>query len=78
MKTAISIPDQVFEAAESLAQRLGVSRSELYSVAVNEFINNNRNQGVTEKLDKVYSAQDNSLDEACYELQAKSIIGEDW
>ena len=34
MKTAISIPDEVFRSAERLAQRLGVSRSELYAKAV--------------------------------------------
>lgn len=31
MKTAISIPDPIFEAAEGFARRLGMSRSELYA-----------------------------------------------
>ncbi|MEM6753148.1 MAG: ChpI protein, partial [Cyanobacteria bacterium P01_C01_bin.38] len=33
MKTAISIPDPLFEAAEQFAKRLGLSRSELYAMA---------------------------------------------
>ena len=37
MKTAVTIPDPVFKAAEKLAKRLGVSRSELYARAVAEF-----------------------------------------
>lgn len=35
MKTAISLPDSVFEEAEALAQKLGLSRSELYTNAGN-------------------------------------------
>ena len=38
MKTAISIPDPVFEAADQLAARIGMSRSELYATAVAEFM----------------------------------------
>lgn len=33
MKTAISLPDSVFEEAEALAKQLGLSRSELYKSA---------------------------------------------
>jgi metal-responsive CopG/Arc/MetJ family transcriptional regulator len=78
MKTAISIPDQVFEAAETLAHRLGVSRSELYAKAVEAFINEHRNQGVKESLNKVYSSESNSLDDEYYKLQQRSIGKEDW
>jgi metal-responsive CopG/Arc/MetJ family transcriptional regulator len=46
MKTAISVPDSVFEAAEQLAHRLGLSRSELYAKAVEEFISAHKNQDV--------------------------------
>jgi metal-responsive CopG/Arc/MetJ family transcriptional regulator len=38
MKIAVSIPDEVFAEAESLAQRLNTSRSELYSRALTEFV----------------------------------------
>ena len=34
MKTAVSIPDHVFDAAERLAEKLGISRSELYQRAL--------------------------------------------
>ena len=37
MKTAVTIPDPVFDAAEKLAKQLGVSRSELYARALAEF-----------------------------------------
>ena len=45
MKTAISIPDETFEAAETLAGRLGLSRSELYATAVAEYLARHRTAG---------------------------------
>ena len=38
MKTAISLPDDLFDSADELAQQLGVSRSELYARAVAEYL----------------------------------------
>jgi metal-responsive CopG/Arc/MetJ family transcriptional regulator len=38
MKTAVSIPDDVFEKAERYAQRLKKTRSEVYSQALREFV----------------------------------------
>ena len=53
MKTAISIPDDLFEDAERLAQRLGHSRSKLYSRALREFVARYEPDHVTEALDAV-------------------------
>ena len=38
MKTAISIPDPLFERADQLAQKLGKSRSQLYRDALDEYL----------------------------------------
>ena len=38
MKIAISVPDEVFDSADELARELGISRSELYSTAVAEYL----------------------------------------
>lgn len=54
MKTAISIPDATFAAADTLAKRLGISRSELYSTAVAEFVERRHAAGVSERLNAVY------------------------
>lgn len=78
MKTAISIPDQTFQAAEALAQRLGISRSELYSSAIHEYIKDHKNQGVTEKLNQVYVNETGSLEEGYYSLQANTLQSDDW
>lgn len=38
MKTAVSVPDRVFEEGERLAARLGWSRSQLYATALERFL----------------------------------------
>lgn len=78
MKTAISIPDEVFAEAEAEARRLGVSRSGLYAKAVAEFVARNRGLGVREALDSVYATEDSKVDEALARLQAASLPDEGW
>jgi Arc/MetJ family transcription regulator len=53
MKTAISIPDDVFAEAERLARRLKTSRSELYSRALREYVARHGSEHVTEVLDRL-------------------------
>ena len=77
MKTAISIRDEVFEAAERTAEELGISRSELYTTAVREFVARFRDQRVTERLDAVYAEDDPSeLDQVLGVLQSLSLAEE--
>lgn len=80
MKTAISIPDSVFEEAESLAKQRGMSRSELFTRAVAEYVKGERFLGVRERLDAVYGAHagESDLDPAIQELQARSLPKERW
>jgi len=78
MKTAISVPDQVFEAAEHLARDLGISRSELYSTAIARFLQQHDTSRITEKLDRLYSVQPSELDQEVQELQASSVPEGAW
>lgn len=80
MKTAISIPDELFTVAEDAAQRLGVSRSELYRRALREFLAKHDVQAVTEALDAVYSGQPEAsqLDPSLARLQLASLADEEW
>jgi len=57
MKTAISIPDDVFADAERLARRLGHSRSQLYSRALREFVARHEPDRVTAALDEVFAGE---------------------
>lgn len=80
MKTAISIPDPIFESAEKLAKRLGISRSQLYSDAVDALIERYRYSGVTEQLDAVYKTNPEAsrLEKDLEVLQSQSLTGEEW
>jgi transposase-like protein len=80
MKTAISIPDPIFAAAEKLARRLGISRSQLYSEAVDALIEKHRYSGVTEQLNAVYEANPEAsrLEQEVEELQSRSVTEKDW
>jgi metal-responsive CopG/Arc/MetJ family transcriptional regulator len=53
MKTAVSIPDEVFEEAERLARRMKRSRSEIFSRAVAEYVARHSPDHVTEAMDRV-------------------------
>ena len=53
MKTAVSIPDDVFSDAERLAKRLKKSRSQLYSHALREYVARHAPNEVTAALDEV-------------------------
>jgi ligand-binding sensor domain-containing protein len=80
MKTAISIPDAIFEEAERLAKIRGWSRSELYSNAVSAYVNSERFLGVREKLDAVYGQKfdDSAVDPLLAKAQARSLPKEKW
>jgi len=55
MKTAISLPDQLYEEAERTAQSLGIPRSQLFAKALEEFIAFHKRENITERLNRVYS-----------------------
>ncbi|SFI36200.1 hypothetical protein SAMN05421753_108101 [Planctomicrobium piriforme] len=79
MKTAISIPDPVFLEAEDAARRLKMSRSELYTKAVKEFLENHGSgDAITSKLNEVYADNDSKLDPVISEIQRRSIGPEKW
>jgi predicted transcriptional regulator len=80
MKTAISLPDSLFDAAERLARRLGISRSELYQRAVKAYLQESRGDGVTEALNELYGdgGVTARVDPVLEEIQQASISSEDW
>jgi metal-responsive CopG/Arc/MetJ family transcriptional regulator len=78
MKTAISIPDDLFSAAENFAQHSQLTRSALFSRALAEFLSRRRNEGVTERLDRLYDKEDSQLDPAFSKMQGSIIAKEKW
>jgi metal-responsive CopG/Arc/MetJ family transcriptional regulator len=54
MKTAISLPDALYEDAEQTARAMGIPRSQLYARAVSEFIKRYKREEITQRLNEVY------------------------
>jgi hypothetical protein len=78
MKTAISVPDDVFRTAESFARQQQLSRSALFTRAVEEFLSRHRHEGVTERLNRVYAREVSPLDPALSRLQSATLPKEKW
>lgn len=78
MKTAVSIPDELFESAEGLARRLGMTRSELYAKALRDYLLEHGGEGITERLDEVYGAEESALNPVVAKLQERSLPDDEW
>ena len=78
MKTAISLPDELFESADALADRLGMSRSQLYARAVEEYLAKHRDQDITARLNDVYADEESGLDPALRRAQTRTQRSTEW
>ena len=78
MKTAISIPDPIFTAAEKMAAELAISRSELYAKAVQEFVAAHSEDSITKKLNEVYDNEPIELDPVMVEMQMRVLRADPW
>ncbi len=78
MKTAISIPQEVFKSAEKLAGKMGVSRSQLYVSAIKSYVEAHEGEAITAKLNEVYGHEDSRLDPQLKKLQAKAVSRNRW
>lgn len=78
MKTAISIPNNLFKNAEKAAKKIGITRSSLFSRAIEEYLENHSQTHITKKLNSIYSQEDSKLDSNIIKMQAKTIQKENW
>jgi metal-responsive CopG/Arc/MetJ family transcriptional regulator len=78
MKTAISIPDDVFEGAERLARRTKKSRSQLFSDAIKEYIARHAPDEVTEAMDQVCAEVGNATDEFAASAARRVLERSEW
>lgn len=80
MKTAISIPDNLFNEADTTAKQLGLARSQLYVKAIKEFIEHHNKDRVMEKLNTVYSNQtkDDDANDAGLESLREATKDDSW
>ena len=78
MKVALSIPDDLFESAETLGKRLGLSRSRLYATALADYVAKHRGRKTTERLNAVYADEPGQLDRPLRQAQSKTVGRDKW
>ncbi len=78
MKTAISLPDEVFRDAERLARRLKKSRSQLYKEAVAEYVARHEPEAITEALDRLAAEVDSGLDKGGSAAARRVLERSEW
>lgn len=81
MKTAVSVPDATFRRADRAAEVLGVSRSELYARALDEYLDRLENTNLTNRIDAALarSGGDPELTRAVVETSHAALAdGEEW
>jgi metal-responsive CopG/Arc/MetJ family transcriptional regulator len=78
MKTAISLPDELFHKAEAAAKARGVSRSELYAAALASFIAQYDSEEITGRLNQVYGDAKAEVDPVLSRMQFESLPPETW
>jgi hypothetical protein len=78
MKTAVSLPDEVFRQAESTAKQLRISRSKLYAMAIAEYLDRHQADSVTERLNQVYSKHDSKLEPALERAMLQTLAKDPW
>jgi metal-responsive CopG/Arc/MetJ family transcriptional regulator len=79
VKTAVSLSEEVLSNADKLAESLSTSRSQIFEIAISEFISRHQNQQMLQQLDIVYS--ENLTEEVRLIQQMKPIhqsIIEEW
>jgi metal-responsive CopG/Arc/MetJ family transcriptional regulator len=78
MKTAVSVPDDIFERVERLARGARKSRSEVYSAALREYVARHALDEVTEALDRVVESVGDTADPFLAEAGHRILESTEW
>lgn len=78
MKTAISLPDELFAIADDFAQSRGMSRSELYAAAIREYIMNNAKADLVERINAVCEKVDTTLPKDIASVSRRKLLEAEW
>jgi metal-responsive CopG/Arc/MetJ family transcriptional regulator len=81
MKTAISIEKNLFDQADNLARTMKVSRSKLFVIALQEFIEHQKNKDMLAKINAAYADEPDTTEQTLRRKsrqQHRRIVGGEW
>jgi metal-responsive CopG/Arc/MetJ family transcriptional regulator len=78
MKTAVSIPDKVFERVERLAKRTKRSRSRIFSDALDEYLARHTSDEITERMNTVILQEPEASDAFVAAAARRVLERSDW
>lgn len=73
MKTAISLPDDLYAKAQATADRMGIPRSQLFAKAVAEYLEQHSDETVTASIDEVLADNPSELDSRMDRMQLMTM-----
>jgi metal-responsive CopG/Arc/MetJ family transcriptional regulator len=73
MKIAISVPDDLFKAADTVARKLRKSRSQLYAEAMAAYLGVQGANAIRDKLNEIYAVEDSTPDPALLQLMMDAL-----
>ncbi|MDX2178369.1 MAG: hypothetical protein SFV18_02170 [Bryobacteraceae bacterium] len=78
MKTAVSIPDAIFDRAERFARRSKRSRSQLYSDALGEYLARHSGDEITDAMNRVLDATGDAVDPFTSVASQRALARVEW
>jgi len=78
MKTAVSLPTEVFNLSERLAKKLKISRSAVFALGVKRLGEEYDDENITTNLNRVYGNRKAELDPVIVQIAALSLPNEEW
>lgn len=78
MKTAISVPTEVFQLSERLAKKLKISRSAVFAMGVKKLGEEYDEDDIIERINAVCAEVDTSLDPFWKEMQSRTLPKDKW
>jgi hypothetical protein len=78
MKTAISVPNDVFQLSERLSKKLRISRSAVFAMGVKKLGEEYDDEEITTKLNEYYGQERAELDPVIVRMAALSLPKEEW
>ncbi len=78
MKTAISVPNDVFQLSEKLAKKLKVSRSAVFAMGVKKLAEEHDEDEIIRQINRVCEKVDTSVDPVLFQMTMLSLPKDEW